>query len=367
MKIAVIADHLDNIGGAEIVSLVLARELNADIYTTNLDTQKIEKMGFKDVLPRIFSIGKIPINPPFRQQLTLFRFRLLNLKNKYAFYIISGDWAISAVVNNKPSLWYVHTPIRELWDSYEYTRNNLIPQVARPFFDVWVFINRILNKRYTKKANKIVCNSINTKQRLEKFLKIKDVPVINPPSETKDFYYSQNGNFWLSVNRLVVAKRIDMQLEAFKMLPKENLIIVGSYEKGSHHFEKEKNRLYKMAPNNVEFKSWVSKEELLDLYANCKGLITTATDEDFGMTPVEAMASGKPVIAPAEGGYCETVINGVTGILMSHTTPESIRNAIIKISSDLSSFKDICIKRAKDFDTEIFAKKIKKEIEKIKI
>lgn len=366
MKIAIISDHLDNIGGAEMVSLVLAKNLNADIYTTNFDPQKIEKMGFKDVLPRIFSIGRIPLNPPFRQQLCLLRFRLLNLKNKYAFYIISGDWAISAVVNNKPNLWYVHTPIRELWDSYGNTRNNIVPKIARPIFDIWVFINRIFNRKYTKLANNIVCNSINTRQRLEKFLGIKNVPVINPPTETNKFYYNQNGNFWLSVNRLVVAKRIDVQLRAFKLLPNEKLIIVGSYESGSNHFENEKKRLQEMAPINVEFKSWVTYKELINLYNNCKGFITTAIDEDFGMTPVEAMAAGKPVIAPNEGGYKETVINNVTGLLIDNIDENKLVSAIKTLSRELhdnpDKFKYTCQKQAKNFDTAVFVKKIKEVI-----
>ena len=71
VKIAVFHNFLDNIGGAEMVSLTLARELNADIYTTNVDREKIEKMGFTDVTQRIFSVGKVPVNAPWRQQLAL--------------------------------------------------------------------------------------------------------------------------------------------------------------------------------------------------------------------------------------------------------------------------------------------------------
>ena len=89
MKIAIFHNFLDNIGGAEMVSLILARELKADIYTTNIDKEKIKKMGFSNI--NIFSIGKVPLNAPFRQQSALLRFRFLNLKNKYDFFIISGD------------------------------------------------------------------------------------------------------------------------------------------------------------------------------------------------------------------------------------------------------------------------------------
>ena len=113
-KIAIFHNFMDNIGGAERVGLILARELKADFYTTNIDEEKIKKMGFSNI--KLKSIGKVPINAPFRQQIALWRFRLLNLKNKYDYYIIDGDWAMSGAVKNKPNLWYVHSPIREIWD-----------------------------------------------------------------------------------------------------------------------------------------------------------------------------------------------------------------------------------------------------------
>ena len=189
MKIAIFHNYLDNIGGAEIVALALARELNADIYTTNIDKEKIIRMGFADILPRIYSIGKIPINPPFRQQLALCKFSRLNLENKYDFYIIAGDWAISGSKNNKPNLCYVHSPIREIWDSYQYAKNNIVPYPLRPIFDVWVYFNRYLNKKYFNEAGIIVCNSENTKKRLKKFLN-KDAVVIYPPIDTSKFKFS---------------------------------------------------------------------------------------------------------------------------------------------------------------------------------
>ena len=166
MKIAIFHNFMDNIGGAEIVGLILARELKADIYTTNIDKEKISKMGFPDILPKIKSIGKVPINAPYRQQLALFKFKRLNLSKKYDFFIIDGDWAMSGSVNNKPNIWYVHSPIREIWDLYEYTRNKIIPgkilgNINKKIFDMWVKINRYLNKKYSKHVTRFICNSKN--------------------------------------------------------------------------------------------------------------------------------------------------------------------------------------------------------------
>lgn len=359
MKIAVFHNYMDNIGGAEILSLILARELKADFYTTNIDKEKIRKMGFPDIEPK--SIGRVPLNAPFRHQFALWKFRKLNLKNKYNFYIISGDWAVSAAVNNRPNLWYVHSPIREIWDLYQYTRQNIVPRPLRNVFDFWVYYNRRLNKKYTAQTNKIACNSKNTQGRLKKYLQ-RDAVVINPPTETAKYYYEKNGDYWLSVNRLFFHKRIDLQMQAFAKMPDEKLIIVGSYEK-SKHFQAYAEYCQKIRPKNVEILSWVNQEKLIELYANCKGLITTSQDEDFGMAPVEAMASGKPVIAPNEGGYKETVIDGITGKLIDNINVDKLIEAIKEIGKNPEGYRNSCLAQANNFDTQVFIRKIKETIQ----
>ncbi len=360
MKIAVFHNYLDNIGGAEIVALTLARELEADVYTTNIGQENIEKMGFGDVLPRIQSIGRIPLNAPFRQQLALLRFRLLNLSGKYDFFIIAGDWAISGAAQNHPNLWYVHSPIRELWDLSTYIRNTLVTPWKRPLFDIWVSVNRWLNTGYVQKADVIACNSRTTQRRLKKYLDTS-ATVIYPPVGTSALVHKKNGNYWLSVNRLISHKRIEMQMEAFSQLPEEKLVIVGSYEQ-SEHFQAYAHFCQRIQPKNVEIRSWVSTEELRTLYANCKGFISTSIDEDFGMNAVEAMAAGKPVIAPAEGGYQETVIDGKTGTLIINITSEKLARAIRAMGPYVRNYKQACLARAKKFDTAVFIGKIRQLI-----
>jgi glycosyltransferase involved in cell wall biosynthesis len=358
MKIAIFHNFMDNVGGAEYVSLILARELNADIFTTNINEEKIKEMGFGT--ENIHSIGKIPINPPFKQEFAYWKFRKLDLKNNYDFYIIAGDWAMSGAVHNKPNLWYIHSPIREIWDLYKYTRKNTVNFWQRPFFDVWVFFRRIINKRDAEHIQNFVCNSKNVQGRIKKYLD-KDAAIINPPSDIEKFYYAKNGDFWLSVNRLSVQKRIEMQLRAFSMLPEEKLIIAGPYEKTKHSLEYVKY-CKSIKPENVEIIDEISRKDLIELYANCKGFITTAKDEDYGITPTEAMASGKPVIAPNEGGYKETVLNGQTGILIDDIDENKLAEAIKIVNRDPNSYKDACLRQARKFDTEIFIKKIKESI-----
>lgn len=121
MKIAIFHQFMDNIGGAELVVLALARGLDADIYTTSLDPEKIRAMGYEDVVPRITSVGNVPKMAPFRQQLALWRMRNLDANKilrkrdphaaPYDFFIIAGDWAVSATVKNKQNLGYIHPPV----------------------------------------------------------------------------------------------------------------------------------------------------------------------------------------------------------------------------------------------------------------
>jgi glycosyltransferase involved in cell wall biosynthesis len=365
MRIAIFHNFMDNIGGAEIVCLYLTREFNADLYTTNIDKEKIKKMGFEDILPRIKSIGNVPKEAPFRQQLTFMKFRKLNLKGKYDFFIIGGDWAIPAAVNNKPNLEYFHSPLNEIWAFRDYTRNSLKPWM-KPIYQTWTSYVRILYKKYFKHVERRVCNSQNTLNRIKKYLN-SNAKIIFPPVDVKRYPSKKSEDFWLSVNRLVNHKRVDIQLDAFKKIPEQKLIIVGSYEQ-SKSFLKEKKYLESILPKNVEVIHWAEDKTLIELYSKCKGFITTAKDEDFGMTAIEAMAAGKPVIAPNEGGYKESVIEGKTGFLIEDINEDNLAEAIKNVSGELEKnpdkYKNNCIKQAKKFNITNFINQIKEEIDK---
>src|SRR3989344_9616334 len=358
-KIAIFHNSLDNIGGAEIVDLILARELNADIYTTNIDGEMIKKMGYDDVLPRIFSIGKVPLNAPLRQELINWRFRKLDLKKKYDFYFIAGDWAMSGEVKNKPNLWYVFSPTREIWDLKDFVKQIDVPWFLKWLFDTWVLIRRHFFRRDIRHVEKIISTSKNVQKRMKEYFNLNS-KIIYPPVETSKFKYRKNGDYWLSVNRLINHKRVDLQLKAFSKIPNERLVVVGCYEKAKH-FVEYTSYINKIKPSNVKIVKDLSSDELIELYSECKGFIATSKDEDFGMNIVEAMASGKPVIAVNEGGYKETVIDKVTGRLIN-ADEDSLINAIKEINLCPESYKERCIKRVKMFDTKIFVDKIKNEI-----
>jgi len=376
MKIAIFHQFMDNIGGAEMVVLTLARGLDADVYTTNISPKKITEMGFADVLPRIYSIGKVPINAPFRQQLSFYKFWRLDVAKKFGIkydrYIIGGDWAMSAAVRNKPNMWYVHSPLNEIWQFADYVRSEILSFWKRPIYDVWVWFNQKLTLSYAKHVGIWVANSKNTQTRIRKYYH-HDSVVIYPsvreqkdPNSTAQEITQKAGGYWLSVNRLLSNKRIEIQMEAFAELPDEKLVVVGSYEKGVSQFETYKKYIYGIKPQNIEILNWVDSIKLNKLYSGCKGFITTARDEDFGMTPIEAMAQGKPVLAPNEGGYKETVVDGVTGILIDDITPEKLAASVEKIGRQLAEnpdfYKEACEHQAEKFSVDIFVSAIRKQI-----
>lgn len=346
MKIAIFHNYLNNIGGAERVSLILARELQADLYSTVVDHNMIHKLGFD--LP-VTPIGWIPDNPPLRQQLASWRFRHFRTPKEYDAIIIAGDWALSAAVNHHPSIWYCHSPSRELWDLYAYTRQTIVPRPGRQLFDAWVHFNRRRNRSYADQVDQIVSSSRNAQQRCKKYLG-RSSTIIYPPVDTDRYSWKPPENYWLSVNRLLPYKQLELQFKAFSHLPHERLIVVGSLEP-AFHFQQHAAYLKRIKPANVTLMHWVPEAQLKTLYAQARGLVATSFGEDFGLVAVEAMAAGKPVVAVRDGGYQETVIDGVTGALVEPNVTALI-DAITHISPRSASYRGACQDRAQDFSTQ---------------
>ncbi|MDI9396009.1 MAG: glycosyltransferase [Euryarchaeota archaeon] len=356
MKIAIFHDYIGAIGGGEKLVLTLARGLKADVISTDVDMDSVKKMGFEDV--KIISLGSTLKMPPLKQIDASIKFARCDFSKKYDFFIFSGNWAFFAAKRHKANLYYCHTPTRAFYDLYDVYRKNKSIFVSLAFM-VWVQFHRKFSDYYLSHVCKIVTNSVNTKNRIRKYLN-RDSEVIYPPVDTSKFKFKEYGDFWLSVNRLYPEKRVELQIEAFREMPDKKLLIVGGYASGDHA-SAYASRLMTELPENVMLIGSVSEEKLLELYATCMGHITTAMDEDFGMTPVEAMAAGKPVVAVKEGGFLESVVDGKTGLLVEANTGSIIR-AIRTVSENPEKFKDSCLQRAKHFDTSEFIRKTKEVI-----
>jgi glycosyltransferase involved in cell wall biosynthesis len=357
LKVAIFLDYIGAIGGGERVALMLARALKGDIITTDANQETVERLGYGDV--RVISLGKTIKLPPFKQISASLLFATCDFSDEYDFFIFAGNWSHYAARRHHPNLWYCYTPVRAFYDLREATISRNSNAIMRFLAMQWIRTHSRFDQRSVNNLDQVVAISATVQRRIKDYHN-RSSEVIYPPVDTSKFRCDEYGDFWLSVNRIYPEKRIDLQFEVFRELPEERLVVVGGYAEGDHasrYYEK----LVRDIPENVEMHGAVSEAELIDLYARCKGLICTAVDEDFGLTPVEAMASGKPVVAVNEGGFKETVVRGETGLLVGANMDELAR-AVKEIDRGPERYKDACIKRAKEFDAPVFLERIRRLI-----
>ena len=351
LRVAIFHDYLKTLGGGEKVCLCLAKAFDGDLITTDFDPEVLRLADAKDT--KVINLGKVSGGAPLRQIQASLHFAGAEVRG-YDFYIFSGNWSRMAGETRRPNLFYCHTPVRAFYDLRErYLRELGPPQMMAAM--VWIAAHSQWDKKTIDYMDQIVANSENVKSRIRKYYG-RESTVVNPPVPTDRFRFEEVGDYWLSVNRIRPEKRIEMQIDVFRRLPAERLLIVGDAENEEEAME----YVSRLAlPPNVELAGAVEEKKLVDLYARCKGLIATAVDEDFGMTPVEAMASGKAVIATDEGGYRETVINNQTGWLLP-VDAGAFAERIGSLRSDaLEAMRERCMARAREFDEGMFISRMR--------
>ncbi len=350
MHIAVFYDYLQTVGGGERVALTLAKDLDADLITTEFDERLPERAGFPGV--RVISLGDIVLQPPLKQIHASWKFARARFDD-YDFHFLIGNWAHYAGGRHHPNVYYCLTPTRSFYDQRPAMLARLRPPnrwIAR----AWSSSHARFERRSVRRCDQIVAISENVRGRVQRYYG-RDASVIYPPVATARYRFKELGDFWLSVSRMYPEKRIELQLEIFRRLPRERLVLVGGYSAGDLA---ERYLATLKPPPNVTLLGEIPEDRLLDLYARCRGFLTTAVDEDFGITPVEAMAAGKCVLATDEGGYRETVISGKTGFLL----PPDANQFAVKIreldDSTLGSMRSACIVQARAFDETVFLEKM---------
>jgi len=351
VRLAVLYDFLETIGGGERVALTLAKDFGADLLTTNADPTLPTRTGFAGV--NVVNLGSLQPRPPLKQVDAAWKFGRARFPN-YDFYFILGNWAVHATRYHHPNLYYCLTPTRMFYDQRKALMQRLGP-VARLAARLWIGFQRPFDRRAVEHADRIVAISENVRRRVARYYG-READVVYPPVATSRFRFQDVGDAWLSVSRLYPEKRIDLLFEIFRRLPKERLILVGGYAAGDRA-AKYLARL--KPPPNVTMMGEIPEDALLDLYATCRGLITAAVDEDFGITPVEAMAAGKCVLATDEGGYRETVVDGKTGFLLPPDADVFAKKIQELETSTLRSMRGACIARAQSFDESVFLEKMR--------
>jgi len=274
----------------------------------------------------------------------------LEILKQYETLIYSGFYTPLAALQNPQAqnILYCHTPPRFIYDQRDFFLQKL-PLPLRPLLHHFLHYLQPRYEQAVQQMDVIIANSKNVQQRIQQYLH-KDSIVVYPPCDTARFRWLGQGDYYLSLGRLDPLKQVDKVIKAFLKMPDKKLIVTsgGSEEKA----------LKKQAQGakNIHFTGWLEESELLDLIGHAIACIYVPKDEDFGMSPVEAMAAGKPMIGVAEGGLLETIIPEQTGILLPADLPiDSLCEAVCQMTAHYAETLRIpCEQQAQNFDHTIF-------------
>jgi len=353
MKIALAHDYLIRFGGAERVFLNLYKIFpKAEIFTLLYDENKMGKY-FPNAKIHTSFLQKFPFSlknhrllaPLMPSAIESFDLREFDL-------VISSSSSFAKGLVTKPNsihICYCHNPARFLWDyASQYDSNS-------EFFKKMLFhYLRIWDRSAANRVDYFIANSKTTSSRIKKFYN-RDSKIIYPGVSTESFSIFKKSDFnkeyFLIVSQLTPYKRIDLAIDVFNKLELP-LIIIGQ--------GRDKKRLEKMAKKNIQFLGWQSDEIVKEYLQNCVAFIFPGED-DFGIAPVEAMLSGKPVLAYRKGGVTETVLEGITGEFFDDLAPESLADGVRRIKININNYSPLVIRKiAEKFSQDKFEKSIKK-------
>lgn len=381
MKVAIVHDYIREYGGAERVLEALCEAFpNAPIYTAfvNRDGRAFERLYDKKIheswaahIP--FFVTRL--HSPLRFLAPLIWGSFQKELNQYDVVISSASWYITkgfgssdqrqTTKDKRPiEICYCHTPPRWLygfktsveWQKYWPVR--LYASIVGHFM-------RLYDYKAAQRVNYFLANSKETAKRIEKFYRRK-ADIIYPPVDLPGVALEKSEHapkdYYFMVARLTGAKGLDMAVKA-AIQGEFKLKIAG--ESGGYYTAH--HDLMRIGKGHVEFLGYVPDEQLVALYKGAKGFLALATDEDFGITPVESMLCGTPVIAFKGGGYTETVIDKKTGLFFEDETPEGLVKAV-KEFEKLKLKSEDCQKQAEKFSKKRFIKEIQEFVKsKVKI
>ena len=340
-------------GGGERLVNIVCRDLKADLV-----------FGYRN--NKTFNLDKLPnklVNLDSESNLavwrTIKRFHAFRNKTKflndYKNVIYTGHNSPLAVSNHSKgkNIYYCLTPPRSIYDLKESHLASQTP-LGRLRHELYNAFHKPLYENAIRKMDLILADSKNVQNRIQKFLGLEST-VLYPPCDVDKFNWMGQEGYYLSTARLTSYKRVDIIIQAFIKLPQKRLIITSTGP--------DEKKLKQLAEGfaNIQFTGDINDNELKNLIGNAIATIYIPKDEDFGISPVESMAAGKPVIGSGEGGLLETVIHGETGWLSSpNISVEELVQMLDAANPKLAhSMRFSCEKQATGFRTELFINKIK--------
>lgn len=353
MKTLVLHDYFQNPDGGGKLCLLLAEKLQADLGFGYMDP------SFPNVTGELPNSNLISLQcqshlPLWKQyRLTQAFKRKTTFVTDYDTIIYSGSYAPLAVkLGSSHNVYYCHTPPRFLYDQYEFYVSTLTSW-QRPLFKAFVAYFKPLYESAVQQMDFILTNSEHVQQRIQDYLQ-RPSSVVYPPCESAGLIWQQPNNYYLSTARLDPLKRVELIIKAFIQLPEKQLIVAS----GGEQLKKLK-QLGRNAPN-IRFTGWLPQAQLNELINHAIATIYLPRQEDFGISPLESMRAGKPVIGVAEGGLLETVLHDKTGILLSSDLTESdIKTAVSDMTIERAkAMRSACELQAQQFNTERFIKQI---------
>lgn len=356
MKVALVHDWMVSFGGAERVLLELHQMWpDAPIYTAAYEPAKFPMFANADIRPTW--LNQIKLAKRKHQLFSIPRawaFRGLDLSD-YDL-VISSCSAESKYVKTGPNtlhICYCYTPIRYYWSDYQWYLDHppfgLLNPAVKLFLPAIIGLLRRQDYRLAQKVDIYVTQSRYIQAKIKKYYH-RDSTVIHPPTDTNQFLNlnKRDGGYYLIVGRQVAYKRLDLAVDAFNELGLP-LVVAGIGEEIAAQTAR--------AKANIDFRGFVSDEQLPQIYADAKAVLYPQ-EEDYGLVPVEAQAAGTPVIAFGRGGAAETVIDGITGVLFTEQSPKGLIEAVRRFEDmrfDLAKLRE----HSKKFDAAVFRREFK--------
>jgi glycosyltransferase involved in cell wall biosynthesis len=318
IRLKLVTTSLDVRGGANRVILSIARHFDAPVYCRRYVPESTfeEFRNLEVVVPKKSDIDRAPLGKNILKTIESTDY-FYNMKLE-DYDLINAHISPSEWVRNKnsPVLWYCYVPYRFAFDLYRWKIRNM-KLTRRIPFEAWIAAFKYLEYKTVPKIEYIFSVSKNSQKRIRKYLN-RDSEVLYPGIETKKFSCRGYERFFLYPSRIDRIKEFEYAIKAFKLFSSRNkgwkFVIAGSLV---GFFSGYLKKLQSMCDDSIIIETDVTEERILDLYSRCYAVLFSAIDEDFGLVPLEALASSKPVIARNEGGPRETIMDGADGFLVS--------------------------------------------------